>query len=138
MRAGQVGGLSLLQVSRPPLGDWARILKGVEDRLVAAAMLLVLAPVMLAAAAWVKWDSPGPVLFRQPRWGFNNRIISVLKFRTMHTALGDLSGARRTVRSDPRVTRAGKWLRATSIDELPHCSACCAETCPWWDHARIR
>ena len=117
--ARQVGGMSLLQVSRPPLGDWARIAKGLEDRIVAACMLAALAPVMLAAAAWIKWDSPGPVMFRQPRWGFNNRVITVLKFRTMHTKLGDVSGAQRTVRGDPRVTRAGRWLRASSIDELP-------------------
>jgi Undecaprenyl-phosphate glucose phosphotransferase len=113
------GGLSLLQVSCPPLGDSARIVKGLEDRIIAGAMLLVLAPVMLAAAVAIKLDSRGPVFFRQERFGFNNRPISILKFRSMSTALGDPTGAERTVRGDRRVTRVGRVLRATSVDELP-------------------
>ncbi len=119
IQARQVGGLSLLQVSRPPLGDWARLAKGLEDRVISALALIVLSPVMLAAAIAIRLESPGPILFRQQRFGFNNRPISVLKFRSMYVNLGDPTGAQRTVRHDPRITRVGRILRRTSIDELP-------------------
>jgi exopolysaccharide biosynthesis polyprenyl glycosylphosphotransferase len=119
IQARQVGGLSLLQVSRPPLGDWARLAKGLEDRVLSAVALLALSPVMLAAALAIRLESPGPILFRQQRFGFNNRPISVLKFRSMYVNLGDPTGAQRTVRHDPRITRVGRILRRTSIDELP-------------------
>ena len=65
------------------------------------------------------FDSPGPVLFRQPRLGFNNRLFTCYKFRTMHHGMTDLLGDRQATRGDPRVTRLGKWLRALSLDELP-------------------
>jgi len=119
LQARQVGGLSLLQVSRPPLGDWARLAKGLEDRFISAVALLFFAPIMLAAALAIRLESPGPILFRQQRFGFNNRPISVLKFRSMYADQGDATGARRTVRGDPRVTRVGRILRRTSVDELP-------------------
>ncbi len=119
IQARQVGGLSLLQVSRPPLGDWARLAKGLEDRLISALALLFFAPVMLLAAAAIRLETPGPALFRQQRFGFNNQPISVLKFRSMYASLGDPTGAQRTVRGDPRVTRVGRFIRRTSIDELP-------------------
>jgi lipopolysaccharide/colanic/teichoic acid biosynthesis glycosyltransferase len=67
----------------------------------------------------IKLDSRGPVLFAQERFGFNNNVIRVLKFRTMYLDRGDISGAQRTVRDDPRVTRVGRILRALSLDELP-------------------
>lgn len=119
IRARQLGGLSLLQVSRPPLGDWARLVKGVEDRLMAALALVFFGPAMLLAAAAIRLESPGPILFRQLRFGFNNQPISVLKFRTMYADLCDPTGAARTVRGDPRITRVGRILRRTSVDELP-------------------
>ena len=119
MHAHLERGLPLLQVSRPPLGEWARIVKRLEDWIIAGLMLVGLAPLMLLAALAIKLDSRGPVLFRQQRFGFNNQTISVLKFRSMHADLGDATGAQRTVRGDPRVTRVGRVLRATSIDELP-------------------
>jgi lipopolysaccharide/colanic/teichoic acid biosynthesis glycosyltransferase len=73
---------------------------------------------MLIALA-IRLDSPGPVLFRQPRLGFNNRLFTCYKFRTMHHGMADLFGDRQATRGDPRVTRLGKWLRALSLDELP-------------------
>lgn len=114
-----LGGVSLLQVNRPALSEPARITKGIEDRLLAAIMLAVAAPVMLMAALAIRLDSPGPIFFRQLRFGFNNRPIQVLKFRSMYVDRGDASGAQRTVRGDSRVTRVGRFLRRTSIDELP-------------------
>jgi len=84
-----------------------------------ATLLALLAPVMAVAALAIKLDSRGPVLFAQERFGFNNRVIRVLKFRTMHPERGDPSGAQRTVRNDPRITRVGRLLRQFSLDELP-------------------
>lgn len=111
--------LRLVDVSRRPLRGIAGWIKRAEDVIVAAAALVLLAPLMALAALAVRLDSPGPILFRQPRYGFANRTIQVLKFRTMYVDRGDGSGADRTTRDDPRVTRVGRFLRRTSIDELP-------------------
>ncbi|MFY8114483.1 MAG: sugar transferase, partial [Rhabdaerophilum sp.] len=67
----------------------------------------------------VKLESKGPVLFRQQRYGFNNNMIGVLKFRSMYTDRTDTNGARQVTKDDPRVTRVGRFIRKTSIDELP-------------------
>jgi len=85
---------------------------------VAAAALAVLSPLLLATAALVKLDSPGPVLFRQRRSGFDNREFVIFKFRTM-TVMEDADRIAQTRRGDERVTRAGRILRRASIDELP-------------------
>jgi polysaccharide biosynthesis protein PslA len=77
------------------------------------------APELRPGAILIKLDSPGPVLFVQKRFGFSNEVIGVLKFRTMHIDRADPSGAQRTVRNDPRVTRLGRILRWPSFDELP-------------------
>jgi lipopolysaccharide/colanic/teichoic acid biosynthesis glycosyltransferase len=74
---------------------------------------------MAAAALAVKLDSRGPVLFRQRRYGFNNELIEVFKFRSMHADMADATAAKLVSRDDPRVTRVGRFLRRTSIDELP-------------------
>jgi lipopolysaccharide/colanic/teichoic acid biosynthesis glycosyltransferase len=76
-------------------------------------------PLSLAVAAAIKIESPGPVLFRQPRHGHNNVPFVVFKFRTMYESETDLLADRQTSRDDRRVTRVGKWLRRLSIDELP-------------------
>lgn len=110
---------ALLVLAHRPLSDEGALLKRFEDMAIAGAALLVLGPLMALAALAIKLDSPGPVLFRQPRFGLNNQVIEVLKFRTMHVAGCDRSGAARTVRGDPRVTRLGRILRRSSIDELP-------------------
>ncbi|MDQ2101721.1 undecaprenyl-phosphate glucose phosphotransferase [Azospirillum isscasi] len=112
-------GVPLLGVIHRPLAGWRGVLKRSEDLLIGGAALAVLAPVLLLAAAAIRLESPGPVLFRQKRFGFNNEEFEIWKFRTMHTDRGDRSGAQRTVRNDPRVTRVGRFLRRTSIDELP-------------------
>jgi Undecaprenyl-phosphate glucose phosphotransferase len=115
----QLGPVVLLRVFTMPLKDWAGILKAVEDLVLAGLGLILLGPLLLVIAALIKLDSPGPVLFRQKRFGFNNQPIEVLKFRTMHVDQCDPSGAQRTVRNDRRVTRVGRVLRRISLDELP-------------------
>ena len=104
------------------LEGWRCIVKTVEDRLLAALLLVVLAPWMLLIAATVKLTSPGPILFRQQRYGFNREVIEVLKFRTMHAFAcdaRDASTVEQVTRQDPRVTPVGRFLRRSSLDELP-------------------
>lgn len=111
-------GVSLLELVKPPLDNWAPILKGVEDRLLASLAVLLVLPFMFLIALAIKLDSRGPVFFKQRRHGFNHRIISVFKFRTMNVTL-DGAHIPQTTRHDPRVTRVGRFLRRTSLDELP-------------------
>jgi len=81
--------------------------------------LIGLMPVFIAIALWIKSDSPGPILFKQPRQGFNNRVFNVYKFRSMRNETADLQAAQQTVANDDRITKIGRFIRKTSIDELP-------------------
>lgn len=114
----RIAGMPSLQVAHRPLKGSQGLLKVIEDKVVAGLGLLVAGPVLLAAALAIKLDSPGPVLFRQPRVGFNNRNFDCFKLRTMTIDRND-DGTRGTTRDNPRITRVGRFLRKTSIDELP-------------------
>jgi exopolysaccharide biosynthesis polyprenyl glycosylphosphotransferase len=94
-------------------------LKRAFDLAAASSALLFFAPLFLAIAAAVKWTSPGPVLFSQPRYGYRNRRFHIYKFRTMYAHLGDRSGTQQAMKGDSRVTPIGRFLRNTSLDELP-------------------
>jgi lipopolysaccharide/colanic/teichoic acid biosynthesis glycosyltransferase len=74
---------------------------------------------MLFTALAIKFDSRGPVLFRQKRYGFNNELIEVFKFRSMYVEQSDATAAKLVTKGDPRVTRVGRFIRKTSLDELP-------------------
>jgi Undecaprenyl-phosphate glucose phosphotransferase len=124
LRLGQVeasymAGHTFLNVIDRPLNDWRWIAKTIEDRLLGAAILAAISPLLLAIAILIKLDSPGSVLFRQKRYGFNNSLIEVLKFRTMYADKTDANAEQLTQRNDPRITRIGAFLRRTSLDELP-------------------
>ena len=114
-----VGGIPLLRVVERPVSGHAELLKVAEDFLLGSILLLGVAPIMLLVALAIKVDSPGPIFFRQTRYGFNNKLIRIWKFRTMHHHLTDAEAAVLTQRDDPRVTRLGRFLRRTSLDELP-------------------
>jgi Undecaprenyl-phosphate glucose phosphotransferase len=114
-----VGTVPVLEIADRPLKHWGALAKWIEDKALATLLVIFLTPLMAITALLIKLDSPGPVLFVQQRFGFNNNVIKVLKFRTMHIDRSDHSGAQRTVRNDPRVTRVGRVIRALSIDELP-------------------
>jgi Undecaprenyl-phosphate glucose phosphotransferase len=114
-----LGGLTLLDAIDKPLRDWRWIAKDIEDRMLSALILILIAPVMITIALLIKLDSPGSVLFRQKRYGFNNQLIEIFKFRTMYRHASDPTGVQLTRRNDPRITRIGAFLRRTSIDELP-------------------
>jgi len=93
--------------------------KRFEDVVLALLFLICGSWVFLAIAIAVKLDSPGPVLFKQKRYGFNNELIEVYKFRSMRVDQLDPTAAKLVTRDDPRVTRVGRLIRKTSIDELP-------------------
>jgi Undecaprenyl-phosphate glucose phosphotransferase len=111
--------LPLLLACSRPIGGWRAFIKRAEDIALSAALLVFISPVMLSVAAAIKLTSKGPVLFRQRRLGYNNRVIEVLKFRSMYTHLSDADAQQQSLRGDKRVTRVGAWLRKTSLDELP-------------------
>jgi exopolysaccharide biosynthesis polyprenyl glycosylphosphotransferase len=108
-----------LDVFDKPIADWDALTKRIFDVAVAALALLVLAPLFLAVTIAIRLDTPGPIFFRQRRYGFNNDVIEVLKFRSMHHHMADPDAKVVVTRDDPRVTRVGKFMRRTSIDELP-------------------
>ena len=113
------GSRATFLVARGPLGLRDRAIKRALDLALAGLAILLLAPVMAALAVAVAVDSGGPVLFRQPRVGRGNRTFTMLKFRSMRSAAADPAGARSASRDDDRVTRVGRFLRRTSLDELP-------------------
>jgi Undecaprenyl-phosphate glucose phosphotransferase len=114
-----LGAVPVLDIFDKPMADWDIVAKSIFDRVVGCAMLLALAPVMLAVALAVRLTSAGPVLFRQKRYGFNNELIEVFKFRSMYVNQSDAGAARLVTRDDPRVTPVGRFIRRTSLDELP-------------------
>ncbi len=114
-----IGSVPVLDVADKPIDDWGTVAKWVFDKFVAAVALVLLAPVMAVIALAIKCESRGPVLFRQKRYGFNNELVEVLKFRSMYVENSDHAAARLVTRDDPRVTRIGRFIRKASIDELP-------------------
>lgn len=114
-----VGTIPILTLWQRPIRDWQEILKAVEDRSLAFLGILALAPLLIVTALAIRLTSPGPILFVQRRFGFNNVEINVLKFRSMYVDRGDSTGAARTTRNDDRVTSVGRIIRRLSIDELP-------------------
>ena len=114
-----IGSVPFLAIFDRPLADWDHVAKSVLDRVLGAMMLLAFSPVFLITALAIKLDSKGPVFFKQTRFGFNNEPIKVYKFRSMYTDLCDARATKLVTKDDPRVTREGKFIRSTSIDELP-------------------
>jgi len=113
------GGHATLLVDSKPLGLRDRIKKRAFDLAIALPALTVLAPILLLIAFAIRLESPGPALFRQPRVGRGNRIFQICKFRSMRTEAADSAGDRSAARDDDRITRVGRLLRRTSLDELP-------------------
>ncbi len=109
----------LLRLSGHQIDQSRLFAKRVQDVLLGGLALLAAAPVMLLIAMAVKLDSPGPVFFRQRRHGFNNETITVWKFRSMRREAADPTAARQITANDVRVTRVGRLIRTTGLDELP-------------------
>jgi exopolysaccharide biosynthesis polyprenyl glycosylphosphotransferase len=118
-RADRAFDLPLLMACTRPIVGWGALIKRVEDIALSFGLLLFISPALLTIAAAIKLTSKGPVFFRQRRLGYNNRVIEVLKFRSMYTHLSDADATQQTMRDDKRVTPVGAWLRKTSLDEIP-------------------
>jgi Undecaprenyl-phosphate glucose phosphotransferase len=115
----RIADVPLAHISGPPSDDIRAFVKRAQDLVLGALALVAAAPIMLLVAVAVRLDSPGPALFRQRRHGFNNEEIVVWKFRSMRVEAADATASRQIRAGDDRVTRVGRFIRATSLDELP-------------------
>ncbi|MBR1155721.1 undecaprenyl-phosphate glucose phosphotransferase [Bradyrhizobium sp. JYMT SZCCT0428] len=114
-----LGEVPTLDVFEAPITDWDLVMKWLFDHVVGFLILMLALPVMGLVALAIKLDSPGPVIFRQKRFGFNNERIDVFKFRSMYHHLADPTASKVVTKNDARVTRVGRFIRKTSLDELP-------------------
>lgn len=114
----EVGGTFCVELQRGPLSKFEHVLKRSVDVVGAGLVLLLLFPLLALVTIAIKIDSSGPVLFRQQRLGFNGRTFNIRKFRTMSVLEDGLSAVQARA-GDDRITRVGRWLRRTSVDELP-------------------
>jgi Undecaprenyl-phosphate glucose phosphotransferase len=114
-----IGTVPVLDVFDKPIADWDVVMKIAFDKIVGTLCLLLLSPAFLAVAIAVKATSKGPIFFRQKRYGFNNKVVEVYKFRSMYIDRMDPTASTLVTRGDPRVTPLGRFIRKTSLDELP-------------------
>jgi polysaccharide biosynthesis protein PslA len=118
-RFTEVAGLPMLPLFDRPISGWSQLTKAIEDRILAVVFLIMFSAVLVLAAIAVRLTSSGPILFKQKRYGFNNQLIEVWKFRTMYHNASDYEADRLATKDDARVTPVGRFLRRTSLDELP-------------------
>ena len=114
-----IGNLPCFNLYDKPLGEWGPLMKDITDKIIGVCALIALSPVFLITAIAVKLDSKGPIFFKQKRYGFNNELIEVYKFRSMYTDQSDATASKLVSKRDPRVTKVGRFIRRTTIDELP-------------------
>jgi exopolysaccharide biosynthesis polyprenyl glycosylphosphotransferase len=114
-----LGDLPLVTLFERPISGLDQVIKRLEDLVLASFLLVLFFPLFVLVALAIKIDSPGGVFFRQPREGFNQNVFAIWKFRTMRTSALQFDDVRQATRNDTRVTRVGRLLRMTSIDELP-------------------
>lgn len=118
-RVSEIAEVSMRDVTGNPKSGRHTAIKRLSDIFISATVLVLGSPVLLLIAALIRLDSKGPILFKQKRHGFNNRVFDIYKFRSMRNEDADLKAARQTTKDDPRVTKIGRFIRKTSIDELP-------------------
>ncbi|MCB1505646.1 MAG: undecaprenyl-phosphate glucose phosphotransferase [Hyphomicrobiaceae bacterium] len=118
LHVSQIGDVGLLDVKERALSDWAPMVKRIEDIAIAALGLIIAVPILLVSAILIKLEDNGPVFFLQRRRGLNRRVIEIVKLRTLKASDSD-DKVRQVTIGDGRVTRIGRFLRRTSIDELP-------------------
>ena len=118
-KTNQIFGLPLIEISPDTMPTWEKITKRLIDITVSLAFLIVMLPVCLLLAIWIKIDSKGPVIYKQKRVGYYGRNFTMLKFRTMFRDAEAQSGPVWAQENDPRITRAGYWLRKLRLDEIP-------------------
>jgi Undecaprenyl-phosphate glucose phosphotransferase len=113
------GSVPFLDIFEKPIANWDAVSKRTFDIFFSVLALVMLSPIMLATMIAIRLESKGPVIFRQKRYGFNNEVIDVLKFRSMFHEMADPDAKSVVTKGDPRVTRVGRFIRKSSIDELP-------------------
>ena len=114
-----IGNVPFIDVQDKAIADWDYMVKWLFDKIVGSLLILLTAPIMALVALAIRLESPGPVIFKQRRYGFNNELIEVYKFRSMYAENADHTASKLVTRDDPRVTRVGRFIRKTSLDELP-------------------
>ena len=114
-----VGNLPTVPVFAKPIANWGGLLKRMFDVVIASMAILVLSPILIATAVAIKLDSEGPIIFRQKRLGFNNEEVVIFKFRSLYHNQSDEKAKKSVTKNDSRVTKVGRFIRKTSIDELP-------------------
>ncbi len=114
-----IGKVPVLDVFDRPIADWDVVMKWLFDKIVGGLILLCAMPAMALIALAIKLDSRGPVFFKQRRYGFNNDLIEIYKFRSMYADKTDANANNLVTKNDPRVTRIGRIIRKASLDELP-------------------
>ena len=127
--AGEIGDAPILSLYTTSFSNWQRFLKNAIDFIGGLILLILAAPLMLMIALVIKLNSAGPIFFIQERVGYNKRLFKMFKFRTMAAdaveqqkkleSLNEADGPVFKIKNDPRITSVGKWLRKTSLDELP-------------------
>ncbi|WP_324994886.1 undecaprenyl-phosphate glucose phosphotransferase [Salinisphaera sp.] len=115
----EILGLPMLNLNVSPMQGISRVVKAIEDRVLASVILTLISPLLLLLAIGVKMSSPGPIFFRQKRMGWNGRLFTILKFRSMPVGVESKSGAVWAKCGEKRSTPFGGFLRRTSLDELP-------------------
>ncbi len=116
---GHFANAPMFSIVGQPMSGWAVAIKAAEDYILALIALIIAAIPMALIAVLIRLDSPGPALFKQERFGFNNRMFWIYKFRTMHHNGAPEPKTVQAVKGDPRITRVGRFLRRSSLDELP-------------------
>ena len=114
-----IGHVPVLDVFDRPIADWDVVMKWLFDKIIGTLVLICVSPIMLLIALAIKLDSKGPVFFKQPRYGYNNQFVKIYKFRSLYADQADATANQLVTKSDPRVTRLGRFIRKTSLDELP-------------------
>ena len=114
-----IGNIPVLDIFDRPIADWDVVMKWLFDKIIGTFVLICVAPIMLLIALAIKLDSAGPVFFKQRRYGFNNEFVEIYKFRSMYVEDTDATASKLVTKGDPRVTRVGRFIRKTSLDELP-------------------
>ncbi len=117
----EIAGIPVLTLSETPLTGISKLSKAIEDRVLAVIILLLISPILVAIAVAIKLDSAGPVFFRQDRTGWNGKAFRIWKFRSMRVdeEVADSKELKQAEKGDPRITRVGRFIRKTSLDELP-------------------
>lgn len=113
------GGVPMIEVMNSPLAGFKVVIKALEDRILGSLLLLAFTPILVCVAIAIRIESKGPIIFKQKRYGYNNQIFEIYKFRSMRPTMEESGVTLQASKDDDRITRVGRFIRKTSLDELP-------------------